>query len=122
MGTVYRSICECLASPPEPDFSAYPADSLEWERDHQRWDEEWTARVNAHHAYCCEASRQGPLDQCLQNEPESCPFLHRDTIKLADGTVGKVPTDHPCETCLIRDVCTRPECTGRCPDYFGLGS
>lgn len=58
MDTTYQSICECLRS-----------------YDHEGWDE-WGARVERHHGYCCQERQRDPqLDTCLVGDPDHCPWI-----------------------------------------------
>ena len=62
---VYRTTCGCLASAPEPrDYT-----SAEW----LMWDTDWMARVDAHHARCCQARQRGDLGICYERHTPSCP-------------------------------------------------
>ena len=76
MGTVYRTICECQASAPEPSQCEFETGG-EFEAAWQDWNQSWTATADAHHPYCCEQAREGRLTACCDGDDEHCPHLAR---------------------------------------------
>ena len=75
MCTVYRSVCGCLVSPPEPSWSEYP-DHAEYDSAWDRWNDGWKATIHNHHSYCCQELQQSKhLSGCLVGEPGTCPHL-----------------------------------------------
>ena len=52
MGTIYRSICGCLTSAPEPCPSEYDW-VHDWGAAWQEWDRAWTQAVQNHKASAC---------------------------------------------------------------------
>jgi hypothetical protein len=67
--TVYRTVCECLVSGPEPE-----QDTKEW----VEWDARWMQRAYAHHVYCCQRLLDsGELFHCLEDDDSGCPVRAR---------------------------------------------
>jgi len=67
MGTVYRTLCGCLASGEEPELG-----TPEWDA----WNAWWRETATRHHEYCCQERQQyGELRHCLVGSDGECPHI-----------------------------------------------